>query len=351
MPDSGTIAVPDLVGLAQAAAEAKLKSAGLMVGMVTTISNATISTGSVSNANPAAGALVSPGSVVNLEVSSGPVPIAVPNVIGRTRGAAEGILKSAGLIVGAVKTQHSHEVPADGISSTNPDAGTLVSPGSSVDLELSSGPEPNWTQYIPTALFGLLGLLILAGIVYAVTEPSGLILGRLKEKDAARGLITFLIAIATVGIAIILAISTLILSEGDAGDKRFDRGKQILSVLIGVLGTIVGFYFGSETASPKQTTPTEQTQTLAPKITTTTLPDGAINRAYPSTTLQTLGLTPPLKWSVTPALPAGLTLDATTGIISGTPTVAMPRAPFKFMVTDSAAPAVTSTVDLKLEIK
>jgi Putative Ig domain len=226
-----------------------------------------------------------------------------------------------------------------------------VSPGSSVDLEISSGPEPNWTQYIPTALFGLLGLLILAGIVYAVTEPSGVILGRLKEREAARGLITFLIAIATVGIAVILAISTLILSEGDAGDKRFDRGKQVLSVLIGVLGTIVGFYFGSETTIPKQLTPTEQAQTSGLKITTTTLPDGAVNKPYPFTALLTTGLTPPLKWSVTPALPTGLTLDATTGTISGTPSAAMPKTTFKFTATDSAAPAVTVTPDLKLAIK
>ena len=35
MADSGTIAVPDLVGLQQPAAEAKLKSAGLVVGTVT----------------------------------------------------------------------------------------------------------------------------------------------------------------------------------------------------------------------------------------------------------------------------------------------------------------------------
>ncbi len=350
MPNSGTIEVPDLIGLPQSAAEAKLKSAGLVVGTVTTASSGTTPTGNVSSANPAAGSLVSPGSAVNLEVSSG-VSVTVPNVIGRTRGAAEGMLKSAGLVVGAVKTKHSHEVPADGISSTDPDAGTPVSQGTSVDLELSSGPEPNWTQYIPTVLLGLLGLLILAGIVYAVTEPSGLILGRLKEKEAARGLITFLIAIATVGIAIILAISTLVLSEGDAGDKRFDRGKQVLSVLIGVLGTIVGFYFGSETASPKQTAPTEQAQTLAPRITTTTLPDGAVNKAYPPIILQTTGLTPPLKWSVKPALPAGLTLDPTTGNISGTPTAAMPKTPYTFTVTDSAAPALTSTVDIKIEIK
>ena len=187
--------------------------------------------------------------------------------------------------------------------------------------------------------------------MYGITQKDQKFLTNLANKEVARGLITFLITIATVGIAIILAISTLVLTEGDAGDKRFDRGKQVLSVLIGVLGTIVGFYFGAETAGPKQPTPTEQTQTSALNITTTTLPDGVVNKAYPSTTLQTAGLTPPLKWSVTPALPNGLTLDATAVTISGTPTAPIPKSPFKFTVTDSAAPAVTSTVDLKLEIK
>lgn len=70
-----------------------------MVGTVRTASSATTPTGSVSNMNPAGGTLVGPGSAVNLEVSSGLPQIAVPNVIGRTRGAAEGMLKSAGLLV------------------------------------------------------------------------------------------------------------------------------------------------------------------------------------------------------------------------------------------------------------
>jgi len=62
------------------------------------------------------------------------------------------------------------------------------------------------------------------------------------------------ITFTTVGIAIILAVSTIFSSSGDDEDKRFDKGKQVLSVLIGLLGTIVGFYFGSSTeikAAPK----------------------------------------------------------------------------------------------------
>jgi hypothetical protein len=319
-----------------------LKAVGLTLGTVTTRSNATVAAGVVSSSNPVGGGTVSPGSAVSLELSSGPGLVAVPDVVGLTRPAAETTLKNAGLVVGAVKTQHSNQVPASGISNTNPDAGTLVSPGSAVELELSSGPEPNWTQYIPTGLFALLGIIVLGVIVYVVTQDGQRFLYKLANKEVARGLITFLIAITTVGIAIILAISTLVLTEGDAGDKRFDRGKQVLSVLIGVLGTIVGFYFGSAPDA-------KQAQSLA--ITTTALPGGVANMPYPATTLMAVGGTPPYNWSVTPSLPADLVLDALAGTITGTSKSPLPKTKLTFTVTDSAIPAASSaTVDLTLEI-
>jgi hypothetical protein len=58
----------------------------------------------------------------------------------------------------------------------------------------------------------------------------------------------------------------------------------------------------------------------AMSITNTALPDGAANIAY-STTLGATGGITPYTWSVTAgALPTGLSLNGTTGIISGTPT-------------------------------
>ena len=58
----------------------------------------------------------------------------------------------------------------------------------------------------------------------------------------------------------------------------------------------------------------------APSITTSSLPDGKVGEAY-SQTLTANGTTP-IKWSISGALPDGLTLDETTGKISGTPTAA-----------------------------
>jgi hypothetical protein len=88
----------------------------------------------------------------------------------------------------------------------------------------------------------------------------------------------------------------------------------------------------------------------APKIGTTSLPDGTAGVAY-SQTLQASGGTAPLSWSVSPALPAGLKLDAATGAIAGTPSGPSPKTPYTFTVADKSTPPASATADLTLEIK
>jgi Putative Ig domain len=79
--------------------------------------------------------------------------------------------------------------------------------------------------------------------------------------------------------------------------------------------------------------------------------NGTVNTDYPPTTLKATGGKPPLKWSVTPALPLGIALDPATGKISGKPTVSVSRTIFVFTVTDSASPAAIATADAALEVK
>ncbi len=85
------------------------------------------------------------------------------------------------------------------------------------------------------------------------------------------------------------------------------------------------------------------------QITTTGLPDGMVGTAY-NATVQAIGGTLPYVWSIPAAnLPAGLTLNAATGEITGTPTVAGDTTITVF-VTDSASPAAVDTQALTIHI-
>ncbi len=66
--------------------------------------------------------------------------VAVPNVVGSTQSAASAAITTAGLVVGTVTQASSNTVPSGSVISESPVAGTLVNPGSSVNLVVSSGP-------------------------------------------------------------------------------------------------------------------------------------------------------------------------------------------------------------------
>ena len=82
----------------------------------------------------------------------------------------------------------------------------------------------------------------------------------------------------------------------------------------------------------------------APNIITDTLPDGKVGEAY-SQTLTANG-TAPITWSIDGGLPAGLSLNADTGEISGTPT-AEGTATFTVKATNSAG---SNTKELSITI-
>src|ERR1039458_6464853 len=134
------VAVPNVVGQTQAAAATAITGAGLVVGTVTTPSSGTVASGSVISETPVAGTLVTLGSAVNLVVSTGPAPVAVPNVVGQTQAAAATAITGAGLVVGTVTTASSGTVASGRVISESPVAGTLVTLGSAVTLVVWTGP-------------------------------------------------------------------------------------------------------------------------------------------------------------------------------------------------------------------
>ncbi len=85
-------------------------------------------------------------------------------------------------------------------------------------------------------------------------------------------------------------------------------------------------------------------------ITTASLPSSQIGTLY-SQTLAATGGTTPYTWSVTSGtLPAGLNLNASTGVISGTPTALANTTPLTFQASDSSSTQQTATVNLTLTI-
>ncbi|MBV8601036.1 MAG: Stk1 family PASTA domain-containing Ser/Thr kinase [Candidatus Eremiobacteraeota bacterium] len=95
--------------------------------------------GNVLAMSPAAGAMVKPGSVVTLIVSSGPAPVVVPDLVTHTLGDAQAVLSKAKLNVN-VQRVALDGVPEDQVASQDPVAGSKVDAGSTVTLTVSTGP-------------------------------------------------------------------------------------------------------------------------------------------------------------------------------------------------------------------
>lgn len=100
-------------------------------------------------------------------------------------------------------------------------------------------------NYIGSVLIAIVVIILLIGL-YGVVTGKFDILDKIAVDSSARGLITFTFTITTVGVAIILLLS-LFVTSGDKEEisQKFAQGKEIYVSLIGIFGTILGFYFGA----------------------------------------------------------------------------------------------------------
>jgi uncharacterized protein (TIGR03437 family) len=139
------------------------------------------------------------------------------------------------------------------------------------------------------------------------------------------------------------------------GGVTGSTGSSPFSVSVNTAGLSAGSYTGSVTvysadSNGAQVVPVSLTITSSPPvITTTSLPAGTVGTFYNQTVVATGGVMP-YTWSISSgALPPGLTLGASTGTISGTPTTA-PGSPFNFTikVTDSASNTATQPLSIAI---
>ena len=133
------VAVPDVVGQPQAAAEKSLTGVGLKLVVTGDAASSTVPTGAVISEQPAPGTSVNKNTQVTVTVSSGKPQVAVPSLAGVPLATATAQISSAGLVVGAVTHQSSDSYAVDAVISSNPSAGTQVAVGTTVALVVSSG--------------------------------------------------------------------------------------------------------------------------------------------------------------------------------------------------------------------
>jgi hypothetical protein len=141
----------------------------------------------------------------------------------------------------------------------------------------------------------LIALLIIGSVFVLVGAAIfGLdkgVLVSMGRPEFARGLITYLFALVTIGTAVVLVVSVLGGAATAEMEEKFQRGKEILALLLGVFGTIVGYYFGAEKAAGGAATDLNVTAPLLAKT-------HAVSGESISIIAAVSGGTPPYSYSV-----------------------------------------------------
>jgi beta-lactam-binding protein with PASTA domain/predicted Ser/Thr protein kinase len=129
----GQAGVPSVEGLGEKKAVAQLTDAGFVVDRVVRQADDTVPKGRVIRTSPAAGQTVERGSSVTLFVSSGPRQVAVPDVVGLTKQAAQQTLGDQGFQVATTEEGSDTATPGT-VVRQDPAARTQADPGATVTI-------------------------------------------------------------------------------------------------------------------------------------------------------------------------------------------------------------------------
>ena len=147
------VPVPDVTNATQEAATTELRHAGFTVGAIKQVYSDTVAEGHVVRQDPAIGKAPD-GSAIDLWISKGHAPEAIPAGVGKTQKAAEKALKAAGFIP-VIKTAYSNDIDRGDVISVDPPEAEMTLYGSPVTILVSQGPEtfpvPSLTGLSPSA--------------------------------------------------------------------------------------------------------------------------------------------------------------------------------------------------------
>lgn len=148
---SNGVAVPNVTGQEEAAAKSTLEAAGFKVN-VTQSSSDSVQEGLVISQDPTADSKAENGATITLTVSTGPEikKVKVPDLRGMTESAAKSKLAEYGLNCGTVSETYSDTVTEGCVVSQSYSPDSEVDEGTSVNIQLSVGPEKHTYKYVTT---------------------------------------------------------------------------------------------------------------------------------------------------------------------------------------------------------
>ena len=133
------IEIPDLTGSSQTQALNDLQLLGFTVGIENS-AHPTVPSGAVIRTQPLANTITNPNTLVTIIVSVGQEAFPIPYVIDLETDRAVYVIEESGFTIGQQLEVNDDNIPRGFVISQNPVAGKKMSPGSTVDLVISSGP-------------------------------------------------------------------------------------------------------------------------------------------------------------------------------------------------------------------
>jgi len=181
--------IPNVIGLDRFAAEESLLRAGLRLGEVRSVSNATVPPDHVVAQHPDPGQQVKAGRQVFLDVSRGGARFRVPHVEGLTLARATALLTESGFSIAGVESLRTPSLPPGQVVATRPPAGVEMSEGEGIFIQVASRvgnfPMPN---LVGMSLETAQGILISQGLTLGEVkhapsdEPAGNVLIQYPEE-------------------------------------------------------------------------------------------------------------------------------------------------------------------------